>query len=62
MRQEEELGLMNDEPAHKGPLEGYGLAPAVTRFVAAIFAILTVSDYLHQARLSKGFRFDGRPR
>ena len=25
------------------------LAPAFTRFVAAIFAILTVSDYLHQA-------------
>jgi hypothetical protein len=24
------------------------LAPAVTRFVASIFAILTVSDYLHQ--------------
>jgi hypothetical protein len=23
-------------------------APAFTRFVAAIFAILTVSDYLHQ--------------
>jgi hypothetical protein len=25
------------------------LAPAATRFVAAIFAILTVSDYLHHA-------------
>lgn len=28
---------------------GLVLAPAVTRLVASVFAILTVSDYLHQA-------------
>ena len=28
---------------------GLVLAPAVTRFAASVFAILTVSDYLHQA-------------
>jgi len=34
-----------------GAFFAYGLvlAPAFTRFVAAIIAILTVSDYLHQA-------------
>jgi NAD(P)-dependent dehydrogenase (short-subunit alcohol dehydrogenase family) len=31
---------------------GLVLAPAVTRFVAAIYAILTVSDYLHQAYMA----------
>jgi len=31
---------------------GLVLAPALTRFVAAIFAILTVSDYLHQAYMA----------
>src|SRR5215204_23805 len=31
---------------------GLVLAPALTRFVASIFAILTVSDYLHQAYMA----------
>jgi hypothetical protein len=31
---------------------GLVLAPAITRFVAAMFAILTVSDYLHQAYMA----------
>jgi hypothetical protein len=31
---------------------GLVLAPALTRFVVAIFAILTVSDHLHQAYMA----------
>jgi hypothetical protein len=31
---------------------GLVLAPAVTRFVASMFAILTVSDFLHQAYMA----------
>ena len=31
---------------------GLVLAPALTRFVASVFAIVTVSDFLHQAYMA----------